>query len=422
MLGRIEKLEQRIQMLEARLAPAPAAAPSLPAAPTAPAIASAPESSNAPVAVVQAGTTLSATFDGFYEYNFNRPVGRTNLLRAYDALSNNFSINQASILLERAPDVAAGRRFGGRIDLMFGQATDTLQGSSVNEPRPQIYRNIWQAYGTYVVPLGSGLTVDFGKFSSALGIEGNYTKDQINYTRSYYFNYLPYYHMGFRANYDVNKKLNVAYWLVNGANQTEDFNGFKSQALLLTVKPNDKLTWNVNYYSGQEGRDASPNLNPGIPLLPTQPGLPANPLTPVPDGRTHILDTYASWTATPKLTLAAEADYVVSRNFAHDAPSHVGGAAGYLRYQMASKFAVGSRFEYLSDRGGLFSGVNQALKEFTLTGIFPLADGLQMRWEYRRDFSNRPFCLTDNPLVRKRDQNTALLGLTWWFGGKTGSW
>jgi hypothetical protein len=63
-----------------------------------------------------------------------------------------------------------------------------LQGGAQNEPRPQVYRNVFQAYGTYVAPLGKGLTIDFGKWASALGPESNYTKDQINYSRSYFFN------------------------------------------------------------------------------------------------------------------------------------------------------------------------------------------------------------------------------------------
>src|SRR5215472_4083111 len=120
-------------------------------------------------------TTINVGVDTYYGYNFNNPVGRVNLLRAYDVLSNEFSLNQASVILERAPDVRAGRRWGARLDLQFGQATDTLQGNPSNEPRPQIYRNIFQAYGTYVAPVGKGLNIDFGKWGSSLGIEGNYT-------------------------------------------------------------------------------------------------------------------------------------------------------------------------------------------------------------------------------------------------------
>src|SRR5262247_2325028 len=121
---------------------------------------------------------FGSSLDTYYGFNFNRPVGRVNLLRAYDVMSNNFSLNQASVVLESVADAEAGRRFGGRVDLQYGQATETLQGNLANEPRPWVYRNIFQAYGTYVFPLGSGLTVDFGKWASALGIENNYTKDQ----------------------------------------------------------------------------------------------------------------------------------------------------------------------------------------------------------------------------------------------------
>ena len=88
-------------------------------------------------------TTINLGLDGYYAYNFNSPVGRVNLLRAYDVLSNNISLSQASVIFERAPDVAQGRRFGARLDLQFGQATDTLQGNPANEPRPQIYRSIF---------------------------------------------------------------------------------------------------------------------------------------------------------------------------------------------------------------------------------------------------------------------------------------
>ena len=124
------------------------------------------------------GTTANFLLDGYYAYNFDAPIGRANLLRAYDVSSNSFSINQADLVLENAPDPDHGKRYGARIDFQYGQATQTLQGNSANEQRPDIYRALFQAYGTYIVLVGSGLRVDFGKWASALGIENNYTKDQ----------------------------------------------------------------------------------------------------------------------------------------------------------------------------------------------------------------------------------------------------
>ncbi|HTV08102.1 MAG TPA: outer membrane beta-barrel protein [Candidatus Aquilonibacter sp.] len=365
-------------------------------------------------------TTFAFALDGYYGYNFNAPIGRVNLLRAYDVTSNSFNINQADVIVEHLPTSAS--RTGGRIDLQFGQATETLQGSSVNEQRPQVWRNLFQAYGSYLAPVGSGLELDFGKFASSLGNEGNYTKDQIAYSRAFSFNYLPFYHMGLRANYNVTSKLNVAYWLVNGANDTEDLNGFKSQGFIFTVKPASTLSWNINYYFGQEARDVEPTLNPGLPVSPTQPGLPTANISPAPNGREHIFDTYATWNATPKLTLVPEADFVINRTYAEQRPGRVALGSLSARYALPRNWNTGARFEYLDDRGGLFSGVTQAVKEGTLVLDHLFAPSFLARAEYRRDFSNQRFFLTDTPGVLVHAQTTATLGLVYWWGTKQGTW
>jgi Putative beta-barrel porin-2, OmpL-like. bbp2 len=371
-------------------------------------------------------STINVGLDAYYMYNFNHPVGRVNLLRAYDVLSNNFSINQADVIFEHAPDLSAGRRFGARVDLQFGQATDTLQGNPFNEPRPQIYRNLFQAYGTYIVPVGNGLTVDFGKWGSSLGIEGNYTKDQMNYSRSYYYDFLPFYHMGVRANYPVNSRFTLTYWVVNGTNQAEATNAFKDELFGFTAKPTKSMTWVVNYYLGQEHPDRAV-VAPSGPI-PVQPGLSFVAIRPAPDGRLHIFDSYISWQATQRWSLALEGDYAIQRLWRNEgpgrssAPSHVDGGAAYARYQLSSRFAVAARAEYLADHGGLFSGISQALKETTATFDYRLSDGFLMRYEWRRDFSNQPTFLTDTQGVLSKEQTTATVGLVWWWGRKEGAW
>ncbi len=404
-----ERLNAAVSAAKAEPAPSPAAGPQL------------SEDDVATLGFFRS-TTLNFVVDGYYDYNFNAPVGRVNLLRAYDVTSNSFSINQADIVVERLPKAEPGQRYGGRIDLMFGQATETLQGSPANEQRPQVWRNLFQAYGSYLAPVGSGLRVDFGKWASALGTEGNYTKDQWNYSRAYTFNFLPFYHMGFRASYDVTPEVNLAYWVVNGAQQTEDFNGFKSQALLATLKPAKTVQWNVNYYEGQEQRDVEPTLNPGAPTGPTQPGLPTTPISPAPNGREHIADTYAMWNVTPKFSLMGEADFVINRYYSDSAPQHVWIGAAYARYTLPHDYAIAGRAEYFDDRNGLFSGQSQALKETTLTFDKLLQPGLLTRLEWRRDFSNQRFFLSDTPGALEHGQTTATLGLVYWWGMKQGSW
>ncbi len=373
------------------------------------------------------GATLNYYFDGYYGYDFNHPIGRVQYLRAYDVLSNVFSINQTGIVLELDPNVDEGKRYGVRLDLQFGQATATLQGNPANEPRPEIYRNIFQAYGTYVFPVGKGLTVDFGKWASSIGIEGNYTKDQMNYTRSYWFDYLPFYHMGIRTNYKLNDKVAVNYWLVNGTQQTEPTNSYKDELFGLALEPKKNLSWTVNYYVGQDHPDVAQNPQ-GCGSVPIQPGLCLTPINPAPDGKQHIFDSYATWNVTPKVTLALEGDYVIARQWANaapgesSAPSHVAGGAGYARYQWTPKMALAGRTEYLSDRGGLYSGTTQALKEVTGTYEYKVGDGFLTRLEYRRDWSNVPFFLTNKVGVLSSNQDTLTVGMVWWYGGKQGVW
>lgn len=372
------------------------------------------------------GTTLNVAIDGYYEYNFNDPVGRVNLLRAYDVLSNEFSLNQADVVLEHAPNVGEGRRWGARLDLQFGQATDTLQGNPANEPRPEIYRSIFQAYGSYVLPFDKGIQVDFGKWGSALGIEGNYTKDQMNYSRAFWFNFLPFYHMGLRTSIPIGDRFSVNYWIVNGTNQVEATNGFKDELWGFTAKPAKSVTWTFNYYLGQEHPDRTPVANCGP--IPVQPGLCFTAISPAPNGHTNIVDSYATWQASKKLTVAVEGDYFVQRLWQHAAPGrssaplHVDGGAAYIQYQLTPKFALATRAEYMSDRGGLFSGIDQALKENTVTFDYRLADSLLMRYEWRRDYSNQPTFLSDVQGILRREQTTATVGLVWWWGRKEGTW
>ena len=370
------------------------------------------------------GFTVNALLDGYYEYNFNSPVGRANDLRAYDVSSNSFSLNQAALIIESAPDLTVDKRFGMRIDLQYGQATSTLQGNAANELRPHVYRNVYQAYGTYIFPVAGGLTVDFGKWGSSLGIEGNYTKDQLNYSRSYWYDYLPFYHMGIRSKLAVNSQLALNFWVTNGANQAEDFNSKKDFLLGLVLTPLSTVSWTLNYYQGQEHPDVTylQSLPTGPPNLPAQQGSYVQPIVNAPDGGTKIVDTYVSWQVTDALLLVGEADYVQQRLYSYSSPDRVQGGALYAGYQFSPNFAIAARGEYLEDHGGLFSGTTQYLKEETLTFDYRPQPGFLMRAEFRRDQSNEHYFLGHTLDSPANSQPTLTLGLVWWLGQKEGFW
>ncbi|MBK9239653.1 MAG: porin [Acidobacteria bacterium] len=345
--------------------------------------------------------SFGATFEGYYQFNWNRPPDRVMPLRAYDTRSNVFSIQQTAIVIESAPSVADGRRFGARVDLQFGQATETVQGNGANEPRPDAYRHLWQAYGTYVFPVGRGLQADFGKFASNLGYETNYAKDNNHFSRAYLFNFLPFYHMGVRLTLPVSDKVTLMYALTNGIQQTEDFNTFKSSHVTAIIKPVSSLAWTTSYYAGREQPDG---------------GLPDGP-----DGVFRVIDSYVTYTATPKLTLGLDANYVTNEVQKADESISLQGTGAYARYQVSAPAAVSLRYERLDDEG-LFGGIEQVLQEFTATFEHKFADGFLARAEFRRDWSNVRFFPGSRSGNLRRHQNTALVGLVWWFGNKSGAW
>jgi hypothetical protein len=345
--------------------------------------------------------TFGTTLESYYQFNFNEPADRLNLLRAYDGSANSFSVGQAAVIVEVAPNVDAGRRFGMRLDLQFGQASEAASGNPLNEPRPDAFRNVWQAYGTYIFPVGRGLQVDFGKFAANLGFETNYAKDNQAFSRAFLFNFLPYYHTGVRTTLPLSDKASVSYMLTNGIGQAEEFNNFKSQQVSVTVKPIPAVSITGNFYSGQELADG---------------GEPDGP-----DGRYQILDAYVSYAATSALTLGLDVNRASNEVDPLFDDLEATGVGAYARYQLTPAGAVGLRFEHVDDEG-LFSGVDQTLKEFTLTGEYKFADGFVVRGEFRRDWSNEDFFPAPTADTPRSHQNTVLVGLVWWFGNKQGAW
>jgi hypothetical protein len=58
-------------------------------------------------------------------------------------------------------------------------------------------------------------------------------------TREVIFNFLPFYHMGFRTSYPLSDKVTVGYMLVNGIQQTEELTNSNRNLLSLFDTPID---------------------------------------------------------------------------------------------------------------------------------------------------------------------------------------
>jgi hypothetical protein len=204
-----------------------------------------------------------------------------------------------------------------------------------------------------------------------------------------------------RVSLPLNDRVTILYMLTNGIQQTEDFNNFKSNHVAAVIKPVKKVSWTINYYAGQEQPDLA--------------------LPDGPDGFFHVFDTYATYTPTPKTTFGFDLNFVSNEMMRGGPKTTLQGVGAYARYQITGPLAGAVRYERLDDEG-LFGGtdIDQVLQEVTLTAEWRVANGFLLRGEWRRDWSSRAFFTTAVPDERRDRQNTALVGLVWWFGHKFG--
>jgi hypothetical protein len=127
----------------------------------------------------------------------------------------------------------ADDRVGFRFDLDFGPVADAVNAF---EPGGDTFRNIQQAYVSYLAPTGSGLTLDFGRYVTQHGAEVIEAKDNWNYSRSLLFGWaIPFYHTGMRLNYSVNDKVSVGGTISNGWNNSTENNSGKTYSFMATL-------------------------------------------------------------------------------------------------------------------------------------------------------------------------------------------
>ena len=323
--------------------------------------------------------------DGYYLWSFNETNPQ---LQNFAVNHNSFSLNYAEMAITKP--VTDKSRAGFRVDLGAGDTADMVNAF---EPGGTNYlKYVQQAYVSYLVPAGKGLTVDFGKFVTPAGAEVIESKDNWNYSRGLLFAWaIPYYHFGARVGYTVNDKVSLTGFVVNGWNDVKDNNSAKTVAGSVTVKPNGKLSVIGNYIVGKEqAADAD-------------------------GGTRNLFDTVVTYTATKKLSILGNFDY------GHDKVSGNGvdwyGVAFGVKYQHNDKWAFSPRYEIFDDADGFSTGTVQRLQELTLTGEFKAPAGLLARVEFRNDFSDDKFFVKDSGALSKT-QPIIMVGLIYAFSNK----
>jgi hypothetical protein len=320
-------------------------------------------------------TEVGGLVDGYYQWYSTKQNG---LYRAFDQSHNAFTVSMAEVWLAKA--ATSDSRVGYKVRMNFGEASHVYTPAADTD-----FKYIEEAYGSY---MAGKATIDFGKFVTNAGAEVVEAKDNWNYTRSLLFQLaIPVYHAGIRMNYAASDKASFMVGVVNGWNNVVETNTGKTFMASATLKPSGSFTFIENYIVGPEQTGTNDNIR-------------------------NLSDTVLTFTASPKLSLMANFDFVGEGSL------NAQGVAGYLKYQAAPKFAIVPRYEYYNDGDGFSTGTPQKLQDFTITLELKGADNFMWRVEYRGDYSNESVFKTDTGSFKKTQQSLAF-GFLYSFSSKS---
>jgi putative OmpL-like beta-barrel porin-2 len=234
---------------------------------------------------------------------------------------------------------------------------------------------------SYLVPIGSGLTLKAGKWATLIGYEVYETPKNLNFSRSFLYTLgTPYTNTGGLLSYQFTSWFGATVGLTQGWDNSDNNNGYVRPTGSFAFTPIDKLSATVNFLVGPEqNRNTMHNQV----------------------NNRWIVDTTILYTGFDKLTLAVNFDFAGEQNdpalvaTRQDANSRWGGIAGYAAYDWLQALRTAIRLEYFSDPQGVRSsetvqpGNNVDLWEITATIEYKIWRGLVGRVEYRHDEANR---------------------------------
>jgi len=330
------------------------------------------------------GLTLNGYIDASYSHlsGSGTFVSGTND-RVFDFQHDAFTLHQAAFTLAKQPKEG----FGGLVNVTFGQDADTIAAYNQN-PGSTSKVDLTQAFVQYARGAFTGIG---GKFVTLAGAETINPTTDTNFSRSILFGYaIPFTHTGVRGTYAVNDKLSLILGLNNGWDDMQDTNGNKTIETGASYAPLSNLSFSAAGYFGNEKLCGSSCGGAGEPSAAASPG-----------GYRGLVDLIGNYSATDKLSFVLNYDYGWQDNAGSINPVTLApfdangngvatwyGIAGYGNYQFTDQWRGSVRFEYFDDKDGYRTGVVQQWKEMTYTVAYMPYKNIELRGEYRYDWSN----------------------------------
>lgn len=355
------------------------------------AISDAEPSQDVPVGVASSGgqsISFTGLLDTYFTHNTNSPEDGNNTLYYTNPNARGFGLNQAKLEIDASGDGP----IGFRSDIWFGSGARLFRDGLEPGPLEDVLY-LQQAYGYY--QFDNGAQLDVGLFGTIAGLEVAESHLNWNYTRGILWAWNePFSHLGAKFSAPVSDTVTATFMLVNGFDNAWDQNHGKMYGTQISLAPSDRFNTTATWINGPEAsgelwmKNFSWNFYAGL----------------------H-----------DRFEVMANLDYINADDGA-GASAMSWGMGGYARVHLSDQVRLAYRMEFLDDSQARSTGVEQNLRENTITfEVQPVADDPRFltRIEYRRDWSDVAFfgcpsCADGFAF----NQNTFTVGLMWVFGPK----
>jgi hypothetical protein len=185
---------------------------------------------------------FGAFVDLGYLRDFNEPSNHLFRSRGTAFHVNELDLNMAAAYLKKGPTEES--RFGTEMTVQAGKDTEVF-GFSATAPNlggSDWLRHLGPTNVSYLAAVGHGLTLQGGIFSSLIGYDSLYAKDNFNYTRPWGADFTPYLMLGLNAGYPFSEKLTGTFALVNGYWHLANANRVPSSVAQLAFKATSRTT------------------------------------------------------------------------------------------------------------------------------------------------------------------------------------
>jgi hypothetical protein len=200
---------------------------------------------------------LSGFLDGGYLDDPNNPSNHEFRSRGTTWHLNEWDVNMAALSVKKAASETS--RFGVELTLQAGKDSE-LFGYSATAPNldgSQWLRHFGAANVSYLSSWGKGLTLQGGIFSSLIGYDSLYAKDNFSYTRPWGADFTPYLMLGINASYPFSDKLTGTFFVVNGYWHLAHANNVPSFGAQAALKPNASVTLKETLLYGPHQSDTA---------------------------------------------------------------------------------------------------------------------------------------------------------------------